>query len=278
MKLNSLLILHLFCSLPASYSQNYAIQGAIILTDPKIAANFDMSKLKKGQRLESKEAYLKEAQKRVATGRAFAASLPFPVQEWWSVQTSACPPLKRDKKMVFGKPRGNDRGVAFAHLQIWDNFLYEGRHNLSSSSSRSSEEDILVIFEDDAVSAVTNLTHSLLSELRSMDTDLLFLGWCKGPGKHFPMCAHAYAVTRRGVEKMRLHYDVCGTAIDGQFLTMCNMRWISYRKAKPENYADSLRPGADTHTTKGIVVQAKGVVSFNYHWWDPSERNSSEPS
>jgi hypothetical protein len=245
---------------PVPVDQYAHIQATIILTDPKLSASINDKFIRKDQRLDN-GTYYDEALRRIQNGRKFASSLPFPVQEWWSIQCGPCPKLQREKKIANGKSRGNDRGVSLAHLQIWDNFLYEGRNGFNRTA-----HDVLVVFEDDAVSAVTDLKWSLDRELMNVDVDLLFLGWCKG-SKGFPMCTHAYAATRSGIEKIRNGFDTCGTAIDGQFNAMYRKKMFTLRKAKKDSY-NSLRPGFENYWTSGIIVQEKGIASFNYHAWN----------
>lgn len=60
------------------------------------------------------------------------------------------------------------------------------------------DRDILVVFEDDAVIAVKNVTHALLLELSDMSTDLLFLGWCYGRGHKMPMVSRVINTIRHG--------------------------------------------------------------------------------
>merc|ERR1712146_354938 len=96
--------------------------------------------------------------------------LPFQVETWWSVFTSSCPHTAT---------KGNDRGVMLAHYQIWSAFVYR-EHRTMRSMARADEndDDLLIVFEDDANIAVRNVTLALQSELSMMKVDLLFLGWC----------------------------------------------------------------------------------------------------
>eukprot|EP00607_Mallomonas_marina_P009237 CAMPEP_0182421550 /NCGR_PEP_ID=MMETSP1167-20130531/6971_1 /TAXON_ID=2988 /ORGANISM="Mallomonas Sp, Strain CCMP3275" /LENGTH=155 /DNA_ID=CAMNT_0024598797 /DNA_START=403 /DNA_END=870 /DNA_ORIENTATION=- len=154
-----------------------------------------------------------------------------------------------------------------AHKQIWENFLYEERYMKNTTDS-----DILAIFEDDAVSCVTNITWSLHNEFSDMTTDFLYLGWCHGdkPGK-LPMCTHAYALTRQGIRKMLPELDVCGSGIDGQFINILRAKVASWRKAKYESYGYSLLPGFKP--SGGIFKQVNTLASFNYHPWNKTDRH-----
>lgn len=67
--------------------------------------------------------------------------------------------------------------------------------------------DVLVILEDDVDVAIvySELNTTLSEEIGDMGshTDLLFLGWCEGRlARPVPLCAHAYAVTRKGARKL----------------------------------------------------------------------------
>jgi hypothetical protein len=63
----------------------------------------------------------------------------------------------------------------------------------------------MVILEDDVDVAIVHkdLNTTLAEELGNMGADLLFLGWCEGRlARPVPLCAHAYAVTRKGARKL----------------------------------------------------------------------------
>jgi len=61
------------------------------------------------------------------------------------------------------------------------------------------DNDIIVIFEDDADVAIRDVNATLVEELSNMTTDILYLGWCEGRlARPVPICMHAYAITRRG--------------------------------------------------------------------------------
>ncbi len=79
--------------------------------------------------------------------------------------------------------------MALAHHQIWADFVLQGRItklNPTNSAFSAHDQDILIVFEDDAVIAVKNVTNALFQELSDMSTDLLFLGWCYGR-RNMPM-------------------------------------------------------------------------------------------
>jgi hypothetical protein len=157
--------------------------------------------------------------------------LPFPLTRWPSVYTKPCP--------QFSHGHRTERGVALAHYQIWLDFIFfdqdvleamtrptpeflsgspfssiSGRFEarpdgqLFKNGLRFHDSDVLVVLEDDADSAVPegDLNATLSEELSDMGqagTDLLFLGWCEGRlARPVPLCAHAYAVTRRGARKL----------------------------------------------------------------------------
>jgi hypothetical protein len=149
-----------------------------------------------------------------------------------------------------------------AHFQIWFDFVHQTRDpNLADS--------VIIIFEDDAVIAVQNVSWSLEVELLSMDTDLLFFGWCYGRNpRHMPMCTHAYALTRAGAKKMIENWDICSAAaIDGQWKALTRDGIFSWKKAQASSYA-KLRAGFEDNPhyfTRGIFIQKNVIVSFNHH-------------
>lgn len=60
------------------------------------------------------------------------------------------------------------------------------------------DDDIIIIFEDDADIAIKDIETTLKEELAMMTTDILYLGWCSGRlARPVPLCMHAYALTRR---------------------------------------------------------------------------------
>ena len=244
------------------------VYGAIISTDPKMARIMGRDFHKVPQGVSGTPA--NNANLRMAHAKEMTSQLPFHVDTWWSVYTQNCPRRKT---------KGNDRGVMMAHYQIWQAWDYQTRQmmrrELDSSSSidkqhNHGEEDVLVIFEDDANIAVQNVTYALHAELSTMgDKDLLFLGWCYGR-RGIPMCLHAYSITRAGVRKLMDRWDACSNeAIDGQLKNLANEHgFLSWKKAADSSYVTQMRPGFEdnpNYFTRGIFVQKNGLVSFNHH-------------
>jgi hypothetical protein len=115
---------------------------------------------------------------RLAHARDMISQLPFPVVEWPPVFAGPCPQIAHGHR--------TERGLAFAHYQIWLDFIFfdhdvllaserkdfKGEYSSTSFSSTGgsysvsengtlykngivySEDDIIVIFEDDADIAV----------------------------------------------------------------------------------------------------------------------------
>lgn len=84
---------------------------------------------------------------------------------------------------------------------------------------KSERTSVAIIFEGDAVCAVTNCRELLLEQISIMkpDTDFLFLGWCWHYSSSTPpFCAHAYVVTIAGARFLNDNVDACGRAIDVQ--------------------------------------------------------------
>ena len=234
------------------------IYGAVINTDPKMSMVMgrDFHKVPQGV----KGSPASNAMQRLEQSKNMAAEMPFTVESWWSVFTSSCPNTAT---------KGNDRGVMLAHYQIWSSFAYQGeRSSKMAATGSDNDDDILVIFEDDANIAVNNVTRALHTELSVMKTDLLFLGWCYGR-RYIPACLHAYAVSRAGARRLVSQWDVCSDeAIDGQLRDLAKAGRFTWDKASDSTFLSDLRPGFEdnpNYFTRGIFVQKNGLVSFNHH-------------
>lgn len=158
---------------PGTLFGNVRVWSAMIQTDPSMAALLgrDFHKVPQGVKGTAEQ----NAWQRVELGRNMTRELPFRVDFWWSVFGGSCP---------HRLTKGNDRGVSMAHHQIWADWVYQGR--FGAHASYAADTDLMVVFEDDAVVAVNNVTKALETELLGMKTDLLFLGWCYGR-RHMPM-------------------------------------------------------------------------------------------
>jgi len=228
--------------------------------------------------------------------RKMSSEFPFPVVEWPAVYTRPCPYSRHVHK--------TERGLGLAHYQIWLDFIYfdpdvlkvyndkgynKFKHNQSytstwySSNSGKymvnangtlykndiivSEDDIIIIFEDDADIAIIDFNTTIVEELSTMDTDILYLGWCEGRNaKPIPLCSHAYALTRRGARKVIEHYEPCGLAIDEQFVIMARNKWLTYRPAHSWSYKDRFNSNYPVAHDKtfGIFHQKK-LGTLNGH-------------
>ena len=226
------------------------LYGAIINTDPAIAEVLgrDFHKVPQGVNGTAKE----NALTRIENSKTMIGTLPFRVESWSCMYAPSCP----------GKPgRGNDRGVTMSHYQIWADFVFHTRNEPDKDHS------VMAVFEDDAVVAVKNVTDALEAELRNMETDLVFLGWCYGK-RHMPMCTHAYLLSRNGAKRMVENWDVCNPgAIDGQWRLLANDNVFTWRKAHPTSYKD-VKPGFEDHPdyfTRGIFVQKNGLVALKQY-------------
>lgn len=246
---------------------DFTFSAHIILTDPTISKTINSNLIDKNLRIQDKDLLYHKAIKRLEYGRNFSKSLPFPVNEWWSVIAFPCP---RNPHRHF-KHKGNDRGVLLAHKQIWDDFLHQENYG-----EIVKESDMLIVFEDDAVSSVSDLKWSLENEFNHMNRDLVLLGWCHGGknSKRFPMCAHAYIITRAGARKILKQWDACGASLDGQWAAIANKKIFTWRKALESSYINSTLPGYENYFTQGMFRQQVGIVSFNYNWWD----NNTKPA
>lgn len=217
--------------------------------------------------------------------------LGFTLTRWTGVYTSPCP--------SFPKSEYTERGVLWAHYRIWRDFAYFDpilehkyaialargglKHDLVSrdgvymiavngSKYKNNElfrnEDILALFEDDAVSAIDGLNTTLQEEFSDMKVDILFLGWCEGrAAKPVPLCLHAYAITRFAAAKLVHYIEPCGRAVDEQIVMLAKNNWLSYRRAHGFSYA-KLKENYSNHgdKTQGIFRQCKRTCgSFNNH-------------
>jgi hypothetical protein len=234
------------------------VYGAVINTDPKMSMVMgrDFHKVPQGV----KGSPASNAIQRLEQSRNVAAQMPFTVESWWSVYTQSCPNTAT---------KGNDRGVMLAHYQIWSSFAYRSDRSIKGlATADQDDDDILVIFEDDASIAVNNVTRALYTELSVMKTDLLFLGWCYGR-RYIPACLHAYALSRAGARKLVSQWDVCSDeAIDGQLRDLAKAEAFTWDKAADATFLGDLRPGYEDNPhyfTRGIFVQRNGLVSFNHH-------------
>lgn len=218
--------------------------------------------------------------------------LPFELVHWPAVITRPCPQNRHGQK--------TERGVGLAHYQVWLDFIFfdhdvlkeiplgiKGIYNSTTWSSTSGmfaatedgslykndkvyrDDDILVIFEDDAESIVTHTNETILEELNEMTTDILYLGWCEGRlARPVPLCTHAYAVTRRGARILVDKYEPCGKAIDEQMVQICKNGWLTFRSAHSWSYKEGLKPEYPRHGDKtfGIFHQKKHFLgSINQH-------------
>ena len=226
--------------------------------------------------------------------RQFVKALPIAVVEWPPVFTKECP-RHHLKRRHHG---ATERGLALAHYQIWLDFVFfdhdvlaefnKTKQEYASTEYSSvssvfmvapngtlykdsvpfSDDDILVVFEDDADIAVQDVDSSLRQELSDMHVDLLFLGWCEGRlARPVPLCSHAYASTRRGVRKLIKHFEPCGRALDEQFVIMGKNKWVSYRSAHKSSYDGKYNERYPTGNdkTKGLFHQLKSLGSLNGH-------------
>ena len=209
------------------------------------------------------------------------AQLPFDLTRWSAVTAAPCP--------HYPGSQSTERGLVWAHYRIWRDFaafdedlLARAAAAATTESALSSsdgvyavygngtrvkhgqvvrDEDVLAVFEDDATSAVADTRAALAAELRALHEDVLFLGWCEGRmARPVPLCAHAYAITRRAARKLVHYLEPCGRAVDEQFVILAKNGWLSYRRAHPASYSTHMlradfNPYGDK--TVGIFRQCK---------------------
>ena len=282
----------------ATFVQNKTIYGAIIMTDygSKPEVNNTTVKLDNVTVQTGKDKLLSAANLsaiRSKNSREMISQLPFPVVHWPPLFLKACPYSASQHK--------GERGLLYAHYQIWLDFVYfdhdvleksvkkEVRGMYENSASESGyqngtfvaaengslykngspyrNENIIVIFEDDADIAVVDLEEALRDEFNTMTTDLLFLGWCVGrAAKPVPLCTHAYALTLEGARKAIKYIEPCGRALDEQFVIIAKNKWITYREAHHSSYKNKFNSNYPKQNdgTFGIFHQKK-MGSFNGH-------------
>ena len=277
-----------------TFISNKTIFGAIIMTDYGEKLHNNRTRLRSGNstlEMDKMQAAADLSAIRSKNSRDMIAQLPFPVVHWPPVFSKACPYSASQHK--------SERGLLYAHYQIWLDFVYFDPYVLEKSNTNSviglyendesgyikgtfvayqngslyknhspfKDENIIVIFEDDADIAVTDLHDALHDELSNMTTDLLFLGWCVGrAAKPVPLCAHAYALTLEGARKAIKYIEPCGLALDEQIVILAKNNWLTYREAFPSSYKNKFnlnypKGGDGTH---GIFHQKK-MGSFNGH-------------
>jgi hypothetical protein len=273
----------------ASFVANKTIFGAIIMTDYSVDHK---SRIEHSNSTDEKlKASMKLSEQRSTHAREMISNLPFPVVHWPPVFTKACP--------FSDSQHRTERGLLYAHYRIWLDFVYFDNELLSESRNKTEggftensesgyangtfvvskngtllkhgspfrDENIIVIFEDDADIAVTDIHEALRRELTDMSTDLLFLGWCLGRlSRPVPLCTHAYALTLEGARKVIKYTEPCGLALDEQFVIMAKNKWITYRSAHTENYVHKFNANYPVQydTTHGLFHQKK-LGSFNGH-------------
>jgi hypothetical protein len=250
-----------------------SIHGAIILSEfamPKASKNLSSWT---NEQLET----AKKVSARLQNYRDLQAELPFNLTRWSGIVALPCPYFRNGHK--------TERGLQFAHYRIWKDFAYfpprliakynatkeytaskDGMYVIHANSTMEkdgtlfSAEDILVVFEDDALSVVNDLSTTIAEELGQMNmVDLLFLGWCEGrAARPFPLCAHAYAITRASAIKLLHYYEPCGRAVDEQFVIMLKNGWLQHRRAFPHSYKVLKAGAGGGDRTSGIFRQAKG--------------------
>ena len=277
-----------------SFVMNKTIYGAIIMSDYGEMPHGKRHEISiiDNSSSERKRSYLREISvNRSINARKMISNLPFPVVHWPPVFAKACPYSKSQHK--------TERGLTYAHYRIWLDFVYfdnellgklerkeikglQGIENLGyledtfaaaengtlyKHGSLYRDDNIIIIFEDDADIAVVNIREALLEELTNMTTDLLFLGWCRGRfANPVPLCAHAYAMTLAGARKAIKYIEPCGLALDEQFVIMGKNHWLTYRTAHTYNYENKFNSDYPKHpdSTVGIFHQ-KHMGSLNGH-------------
>jgi hypothetical protein len=185
----------------SSMIQNITVFGAIIMSDAGEKL-LEMTKTWQDNDRTDVHNATDLAAVRSQHARTMYGQMPFPVVEWPPMFARPCPHHRGGHK--------TERGLAYAHYQIWIDFIFfdndvlqavargevtedSGYHSSPFSSISGGysaykngslvkhgvpfkENDIIVIFEDDADIAVVDIQQTMYEELSTMNTDILFLG------------------------------------------------------------------------------------------------------
>ena len=213
--------------------------------------------------------------------------LPFPVVRWPRFSTKLCPAHRPRKSSTTAHK--SHPGLAFSHYQVWLDFIFfdhdviqavarnetNGIYRSTSFSSIGGkyaalengilikndmpfyDDDIIVIFESDAHMLPHGIKDILHSELSSMTTDILFLGWRdKFVNVDPPITSFAYALTRHGARLVVKYFDPCAAGLDDQIAAMIRNRWITYRTPfHDSNNGTGARISAGHHAPYGIFKE-----------------------
>ena len=114
------------------------------------------------------------------------------------------------------------RGCSMAQLSIWQDYCIL-RQN-------ASDDDIIVIFEDDFYCVANNCAPYLDYVIQHQSVDLFYLGYCylyfKAPNAIPPNCLHAYSIKCKAVRKIRDMVDPCGRGMDQQLSHLGSKGWV----------------------------------------------------
>lgn len=196
----------------------------------------------------------KVGQNRIDHARNMSKSLGFPVSEWFTTYGTSCPYNKRDSHM---------RGILFSHYQIWRDFYLQEK-----KFDHVKDRDVLLVFEDTADIAITNIKETLESEILNMNSDLKYFGWChqsnsnNNHNSHHGVsssssCLYAYALQRSGVRKLISSIDFCGDSLESQILKYQNTHSdfnVSFPDPSYEQKLLSLE-NYQTSSSKGIFLE-----------------------
>lgn len=240
--------------------------------------------------------------------RSIVTNMPFPVTKWPSVFARSCPHHAQGHK-------SSDRGTGLSHYQIWLEFIYfdndllealtrpKPEYLTSNAWSSNSgifqtfengtfykngipflENDVMVIFDESArsiINDVPTLQTAIRTELSTMTTDFLYLGWCNHASSpsstdHSPKrssrshsqqhsCLYAYAVTRAGARKLVKNYELCGAlSVDEQITNMSKYGWITARRARVESYTGAVltvSTGSTSSSSSSVMTPCDQVKS-----------------
>jgi hypothetical protein len=262
---------------------NITVHGAVIVSDSgRVADNPDQKEVERA---------LAAIAARNRNVQQLKDNLPFQLTEWAAVFVHPCP--------LFPYGHKTERGLMWAHYRIIREFAHfdpvllakyyalkkqgglraplrskDGIYQISidgmlyKNDQQFRDNDIITIFEDDVESTINSMNTTVIDEFKQMNVDVLYLGWCDGYfSKPVPLCAHAYALTRRGAKKFARLYEPCGRALDEQLVIMVKNNFMTFRKAYQHNYANLNEKYRTTYGLKtcGMFHQNKALGSINGH-------------
>ena len=167
---------------------------------------------------------------------------------WGGVYSSQCP---RSKPYVDEYHTASKMvGISMAHLRVLRDF----HHRMKLSM----DQNVLIVFEEDAICGVPNCGERALNEVMSSKVDFLQMSWCFGENKDSTdattLCAQAYTVTVKGANVLTERVNECSDeGYDVQIARAKMEKSLSFALAVLSEEEKKSQQGS---WTKGIFIQA----------------------